>query len=78
MSALLSDTRVMVQIGDGLKFLSENNSAYDAIITDSSDLVGPAASLFEKPYSQLLYDALAPGGNIDTSRMPMAAPPPHP
>lgn len=36
------------------------------IITDSSDPVGPAASLFEKPYFQLLHDALKPGGNIST------------
>lgn len=66
MSALLESPRVKVFIGDGFKFLAENTSTYDVIITDSSDPVGPAAALFEKPYFQLLHDALTPGGNIST------------
>lgn len=66
MSRMLSDPRVTVHIGDGFKFLEENTSSYDVIITDSSDPVGPAASLFQKPYFQLLHDALTPGGHIST------------
>ena len=63
---MLSDPKVTVHIGDGFKFLEENTSSYDVIITDSSDPVGPAASLFQKPYFQLLHDALTPGGHIST------------
>ena len=66
MSELLSDPKVLVHVGDGFKFLAENTSSYDVIITDSSDPVGPAASLFQKPYFQLLHDALNPGGHIST------------
>src|SRR5882762_1288372 len=66
MSALLASPKVDVHVGDGFKFLAENTASYDVIITDSSDPVGPAASLFEKPYFQLLHDALTPGGNIST------------
>ena len=66
MSRLLSDPKVVVHVGDGFKFLAENTSSYDVIITDSSDPVGPAASLFQKPYFQLLHDALTPGGHIST------------
>ena len=66
MSSLLESPRVRVFIGDGFKFLAENESTYDVIITDSSDPVGPAESLFQKPYFKLLYDALAPGGHIST------------
>jgi spermidine synthase / saccharopine dehydrogenase (NADP+, L-glutamate-forming) len=66
MSALLSNPRVTVFVGDGFKFLQDNTATYDAIITDSSDPVGPAEALFEKPYFQLLHDALAPGGHIST------------
>jgi hypothetical protein len=66
MSRLLSDQKVTVHVGDGFKFLAENASSYDVIITDSSDPVGPAASLFQKPYFQLLHDALTPGGHIST------------
>ncbi|TDL18496.1 saccharopine dehydrogenase [Rickenella mellea] len=63
MSALLSSPKVTVHIGDGFKFLAENTSTYDVIITDSSDPVGPAASLFQTPYFKLIHDALTPGGN---------------
>lgn len=66
MSNLLSDPRVTVYIGDGFKFLSDNEGTYDVIVTDSSDPVGPAESLFQKPYFQLLHDALTPGGHIST------------
>lgn len=66
MSELLDSSRVRVFIGDGFKFLAENTATYDVIITDSSDPVGPAESLFQKPYFQLLHDALAPGGSIST------------
>jgi spermidine synthase / saccharopine dehydrogenase (NADP+, L-glutamate-forming) len=66
MSALLESPKVQVVIGDGFKFLADNTSSYDVIITDSSDPVGPAASLFEKNYFQLLHDALTPGGSICT------------
>ena len=80
MSSLLADPRVTVFIGDGFKFLADSTSTYDVIITDSSDPVGPAASLFQKPYFELLRDALIPGGHISwrlrasvfgsTSRLP--------
>ncbi|KAH7886714.1 Saccharopine dehydrogenase-domain-containing protein [Phlebopus sp. FC_14] len=66
MSSLLQSPRVTVFIGDGFKFLAANESTYDVIITDSSDPVGPAESLFQKPYFQLLHDALTPGGHIST------------
>lgn len=66
MSNLLNDPRVTVFVGDGFKFLADNESTYDVIITDSSDPVGPAESLFQKPYFQLLHDALTPGGHIST------------
>lgn len=66
MSALLDDPRVTVYIGDGFKFLADNTSTYDVIVTDSSDPVGPAESLFQKPYFELLHGALTPGGHIAT------------
>ncbi|KAI0919661.1 hypothetical protein AcV5_001666 [Taiwanofungus camphoratus] len=66
MSSLLSDPRVTVYVGDGFQFLKDNTSTYDVIITDSSDPVGPAESLFQKPYFELLHNALTPGGHIST------------
>lgn len=66
MSSLLESPKVTVFIGDGFKFLETHEATYDVIITDSSDPVGPAESLFQKPYFQLLHDALTPGGHIST------------
>jgi spermidine synthase len=55
-----------VHVGDGFKFLADYKNAFDVIITDSSDPEGPAESLFEKSYFQLLSDALREGGVITT------------
>lgn len=63
MSSIFDDPRVTVFIGDGFKFLADNTGQYDVIITDSSDPEGPAASLFQKPFFQLISDALTPDGN---------------
>jgi len=61
-----SDPKVKTHVGDGFKFLEENKTEFDVIITDSSDPDGPAESLFQKPYFQLLHDALREGGVITT------------
>ena len=66
MASLLESPKVTVYIGDGFEFLSTHKATYDVIITDSSDPIGPAASLFQKPYFQLMHDALTPGGHIAT------------
>ena len=63
MSAMLASPRVKVHIGDGFAFLASNTSTYDVIITDSSDPEGPAVSLFQAPFFQLVYDALREGGH---------------
>lgn len=60
------DERVTVHIGDGFKFLAEYKNTFDCIITDSSDPEGPAASLFQKPYFELLSEALTEKGVITT------------
>ncbi|KJZ78747.1 Spermidine synthase [Hirsutella minnesotensis 3608] len=66
MAAGLTHPKATVHIGDGFKFLDDYKNAFDVIITDSSDPEGPAESLFEKPYFQLLHDALREGGVIST------------
>ena len=66
MAIAYDDPRVTLHIGDGFAWLKENKAKYDVIITDSSDPVGPANSLFQPPYFELLRGALAPGGTIST------------
>ena len=55
-----------VYIGDGFEFLRNSEDEFDVIITDSSDPKGPAKTLFEKPYFELLKGALSEGGIIIT------------
>lgn len=51
-------------IGDGFDYLKKHTNEFDVIITDSSDPVGPAESLFQEQYYQLMKSALRPGGII--------------
>eukprot|EP00238_Polyblepharides_amylifera_P015898 CAMPEP_0196584296 /NCGR_PEP_ID=MMETSP1081-20130531/46546_1 /TAXON_ID=36882 /ORGANISM="Pyramimonas amylifera, Strain CCMP720" /LENGTH=331 /DNA_ID=CAMNT_0041905451 /DNA_START=117 /DNA_END=1112 /DNA_ORIENTATION=+ len=63
MAAGFSDPRANVKICDGLKFVEDaEEGTYDAIIVDSSDPVGPAEVLFEKPFFENMHRALKPGG----------------
>jgi spermidine synthase len=56
------DPRVRVHIGDGVKFLEEQVGQFDIVIVDSSDPIGPAELLFEKPFYASMRRALREGG----------------
>lgn len=61
------DSRVKLHIGDGVAFLKDAaQGTYDAVIVDSSDPVGPAQELFEKPFFESVAKALRPGGVVAT------------
>ncbi len=60
------DPRVTVKVMDGAKFLEENQDAFDVIITDSSDPIGPASVLFETPFYNAMYRSLKEGGIVCT------------
>jgi spermidine synthase len=66
MAVGFNNPKAKVHVGDGFKFLNDYKNTFDVIITDSSDPEGPAESLFQKPYFQLLHDALRDGGVITT------------
>lgn len=62
-----SDPRVNLHIGDGVAFLkNQAGASYDAVIVDSSDPIGPAKELFEKPFFDSVARALRPGGVVCT------------
>ncbi|XP_047322492.1 spermidine synthase 1-like [Impatiens glandulifera] len=62
-----NDPRVNLHIGDGVAFLKATpKGTYDAVIVDSSDPIGPAQELFEKPFFQSISNALRPGGVVCT------------
>nr|CAB3470577.1 unnamed protein product [Digitaria exilis] len=57
------DPRVRLHVGDAVDFLRNSpEGKYDAIIVDSSDPIGPAQALVEKPFIQTIARALKPAG----------------
>ncbi|KAA3470534.1 spermine synthase-like [Gossypium australe] len=63
LAAGFEDPRVCLHVGDAVEFLRNvPEGKYDAIIVDSSDPVGPAQELVEKPFFDTLARALRPGG----------------
>ncbi|XP_065184239.1 spermidine synthase-like [Sycon ciliatum] len=61
-----SNPKLYQHVGDGFAFMREHKNEFDVIITDSSDPDGPAESLFEQPYYELMKAALRPNGIIST------------
>ncbi|KAK8583463.1 hypothetical protein V6N12_067737 [Hibiscus sabdariffa] len=63
LAAGFDDARVCLHVGDAVEFLTHvPEGKYDAIIVDSSDPVGPAQQLVEKPFFETIARALRPGG----------------
>ncbi|CAE7641519.1 Srm [Symbiodinium microadriaticum] len=62
------DPRVTLLFQDAAMFVKNlpTGLLFDTIICDSSDPIGPAASLFTTEFYQDLYNALAPGGTLST------------
>lgn len=56
--------KLSLTIGDGFEFMKQHAGEYDVIITDSSDPIGPAESLFQESYFALIKKALKPNGII--------------
>uniref|UniRef100_A0A915KXW6 Spermidine synthase n=1 Tax=Romanomermis culicivorax TaxID=13658 RepID=A0A915KXW6_ROMCU len=62
MAASFGHPKVTLHIGDGLEFMKKNQNRFDVIITDSSDPIGPAETLFTDSYYHLLNGALTENG----------------
>lgn len=61
-AAGLGDSRVDIQVADGIKHIAEHKNTYDVILVDSTEPVGPAVGLFEKGFYEGIYDALKEDG----------------
>lgn len=79
MSSAFCDPKLDLHVGDGFEFLKNHKvirkgewfptiiqNEFDVIITDSSDPVGPAESLFGESYYELLRDALNETGILSS------------
>lgn len=58
----LSDPRVEVKIGDGVAFMKTQTKAYDLVIIDSTDPIGPGVGLFTGDFYKSVANALKPEG----------------
>lgn len=56
--------KLELTIGDGFEFMKNGLGKFDVIITDSSDPIGPAESLFQESYFALMKQALRPNGIV--------------
>lgn len=56
--------KLQLTIGDGFDFMKKSFGKFDVIITDSSDPIGPAESLFQESYFALMKQALKPNGIV--------------
>jgi spermidine synthase len=60
----LSDPRVRVHIGDGVKFVKETTERYDVILVDSTDPLGPATPLFGREFYLYVFKKLTDEGLV--------------
>lgn len=56
------DSRISIHIEDGIHFVQEKKNAYDVIMVDSSDPVGPGTVLFERPFYEGIKSSLKANG----------------
>ncbi|NJM87652.1 MAG: polyamine aminopropyltransferase [Hydrococcus sp. RU_2_2] len=64
-SSAFNHPKLNLLIDDGIKFVAEAaDAAYDLVIIDSSDPVGPSEGLFTRSFYEDVYRCLRPGGVI--------------
>ncbi len=56
------DPRTTIEIGDGAQFVASSERAFDLIIVDSTDPVGPGAALYSREFYANCGKRLRPGG----------------
>lgn len=61
-SSRLTDPRVSLYYEDGIKFVQEKEKAYDLIIVDSTDPIGPGEGLFTSKFYKNCYRSLTKNG----------------
>jgi spermidine synthase len=62
LASALDDPRVQIEIGDGAQYLADHPGSFDAVLSDSTDPVGPGVALFEDSYFLSAKKSLRDGG----------------
>lgn len=58
------NSKMTLLVGDGFEFMKQNWDVFDGIVTDSSDPLGPAESIFKESYYRLMKTALKKDGTL--------------
>ena len=61
-ASAFDDSKVETIVGDGFMHIAESRDAYDVIMVDSTEPVGPAVKLFEKGFYEGISKALKEDG----------------
>lgn len=64
LSCSFNDPKSKLLITDGIQFVKENKNAFDVIIVDSTDPIGPAVELFSEAFYKNCYEALKDDGML--------------
>ncbi|EDW96690.1 spermidine synthase isoform X1 [Drosophila yakuba] len=64
MACGFANEKLKLTIGDGFDYMKKHKNEFDVIITDSSDPIGPAVSLFQESYYELMKHALKDDGIV--------------
>lgn len=62
MSCGFDSPKMKLTIGDGFEYMKQRSGEFDVIITDSSDPIGPASSLFQvssNAFYSILYSSIS-------------------
>ena len=61
-AGMLDDERVDIQVRDGIEYISQHEDAFDIILIDSTDPMGPGEGLFTEEFYSNVNKALKEGG----------------
>ena len=61
-AGMLDDERVNIQVRDGIEYISQQEDAFDIILIDSTDPMGPGEGLFTEEFYSNVNKALKEGG----------------
>jgi spermidine synthase len=65
-SGALSDSRLELVVGDGIRYTAETEEHFDVVIVDSADPIGPGMGLFGRSFYEQIARILEPGGIMIT------------
>jgi spermidine synthase len=64
LSCSFHDPKALVVVDDGIEYVKQHKNAFDIILVDSTEPVGPAVQLFSQEFYKSCYDSLKEDGML--------------